>query len=586
MRSIYNSLAFVALAALTACSSEDGLPGGPSSPKSAVQITANIEGMQTRTTTNTDGSGFFDAGDCWGMYAYTDAANPGELTGYTYKETTLYWEDLSKSAPVTFSAFYPMLDYWSGNLNPTSYMYGFSEDLLFATATKNPGEEVDLTFRHLMHRLVVHLIPGEGMAGVNIRDASISAMGKDGSSTMANDVEVNLLTGEVNMDHVEGLANLTSNRDGVADWIVVPQNMTPGADWLTIGLGGEVWDYSVPEDLNPNEPGNQTCLESGKQLTLKLILNKTTTPSGDPQTEVVLQSAQITPWEDAGRIREDMTVGGQVSGDIDMTNMSVEEARNAILIALNAGVSEFKLTGPASCLYLASTEDDASSPFYGSGVRKVDLSGVTDWQPVMLEEDGSVENVVGIPAYTFVNCYELNEIILPAEVKAIGACAFQDCGDFTINLENITHIGVGAFRWSRIRSMTAPEVIDIRHSAFWDCYNLESISFDKLLTADWDAFGACYNLTTASLPSLKTFGSKVFGNCPLTELRLTAAGAFTNMEGNEISFNEIADEWSPIATTSCNLILNADKQQGGEGSPTVTDDNTWLGQTWQSITFE
>lgn len=309
MKSISNILVLLALTAMTACSSDDIVPGSTSRPEDAVQVTANIESLQTRINWFDDGSGYFETGDQWGMYAYTDAANPGERIEYYYRETNLYWSDLSETDPVTFSAHTPMC--WTEN--PTSFMYGSTlhyglDDLLFASTTKSKGETIDLTFRHLMHRLEINLIRGEGMEGANLDAARISSTGRDGRPTMAAKVEVNLLTGDVNTNHVEDFVRLTGSGYR-ASWNVAPQYLTPGADWFTIGLDGTAWYYRVPEDLDLNKDGKQTCLESGKKLTLDLVLNKAVTPGGDIQTTVVLRSAQISGWADGSSIDDEIVIG-------------------------------------------------------------------------------------------------------------------------------------------------------------------------------------------------------------------------------------------------------------------------------------
>ena len=164
--------------------------------------------------------------------------------------------------------------------DPAAYMYmpqawNHTDDLLHATATASKGETVALTFKHLMHRLVVNLAAGDGMEGADLSSALINSAAKDGyTPTMFANVEVNLLTGAVTYGKATGSVMLSNGSNGNADWIVAPQDLTAGAEWLKITIGEDVWYYHVPADLNPAEPGNQTRLESGKQLTLNLKLKK------------------------------------------------------------------------------------------------------------------------------------------------------------------------------------------------------------------------------------------------------------------------------------------------------------------------
>lgn len=124
--------------------------------------------MQTRAPQlDAEGKGNFVQGDIWGMYAYADTAVPGENREYKYQQTVLYWKDLSETSPVTFSAHYPRIT--ADIANPAAYMYtplewNKTDDLLHATATASKGETVALTFKHLMHRLIIKLTAGEGMS--------------------------------------------------------------------------------------------------------------------------------------------------------------------------------------------------------------------------------------------------------------------------------------------------------------------------------------------------------------------------------------------------------------------------------------
>lgn len=298
--------------ALAACTNEDEMPGGDKLPEGAVHITAHIEGVQTRAPQlDADGKGNFAQGDVWGMYAYTDATSPGENREYKYRETVLYWKDLSETSPVTFSAHYPRIT--ENIANPAAYMYtplywGNTVDLLYATATASKGGTVALTFKHLMHRLIVNLIAGEGMTGVDLSSALINSTAKDGASTMFASVEINLLTGAVNYDRVEGGLSLSNGGNGNADWEVAPQDLTAGAEWFRIKVGEDTWYYNVPANLNSSNPNHPTRLESGKQLTLNLTLKKNQQTG---QTNVVLSGSEIFGWGDGGTITDDVTISGK-----------------------------------------------------------------------------------------------------------------------------------------------------------------------------------------------------------------------------------------------------------------------------------
>lgn len=305
---------FLATLALSSCHNDD-LPGGTTLPEGAVHITAGIEGVQTRAPQlDADGAGTFEATDEWGMYTFTgDATSPvysNENIAYQADNSNpLYWENLSETEAVTFSAHYPRIT--ADIDNPAAYMYlpqawNNTDDLLHATATASKGETVALTFKHLMHRLVVNLAAGDGMEGADLSSALINSVARDNTATMSAGVEVNLLTGAVNYDRVDGAVMLTNGGGAGADWKVAPQDLTAGAEWLRIKLGEDVWYYHVPADLNTAEPGNQTRLESGKQLTLNLTLKK----NPDTGNTVTLTGSDISGWDTQPPIDDNIDING------------------------------------------------------------------------------------------------------------------------------------------------------------------------------------------------------------------------------------------------------------------------------------
>lgn len=257
---------FLATLIPMACTNDD-MPGGNTLPEGAVHITAAIEGVQTTRAPQLDanGAGSFAPADEWGMYTFTgDAASPAYSNqNIAYKadnSTPLYWENLSETEAVTFSAHYPRITNTMPDIDdPAAYLYmpqawNNTDDLLHATATASKGGTVALTFKHLMHRLVINLTAGDGMEGTNLSSALINSATKNDAPTMSASVEVNLLTGVVNYDRVDGSVILSNGGGPKADWKVAPQDLTAGAEWLKITVGGDVWYYHVPADLNTAEP--------------------------------------------------------------------------------------------------------------------------------------------------------------------------------------------------------------------------------------------------------------------------------------------------------------------------------------------
>lgn len=309
----------LATLALSSCHNDD-LPGGNTLPEGAVHITADIEGVQTRAPQlDADGAGSFGPADEWGMYTFTGGAtspayNNENIAYKADNSNPLYWKDLSETKMVTFSAYYPRIT--ENIANPAAYLYTpeawrNTDDLLHATATTSKGRTVELIFKHLMHRLVVELVAGDGMEGVDLSSALINSAAKDNAPTMRADVEVNLLTGAVTYDKATSSVVLSNGGNGNADWKVAPQDLTAGEEWLKITVGGDVWYYNVPVDLNTATPGNQTRLESGKRLTINLTLKKNQQTG---KNEVELTASEISGWGDGGTITDEVVIGGTTSG--------------------------------------------------------------------------------------------------------------------------------------------------------------------------------------------------------------------------------------------------------------------------------
>lgn len=515
---------------LVACTNEDEMRNN-TLPEGAVHLTAQIEGVQTRAPQlDAEGKGNFAQGDVWGMYAYTDAAAAGENMEYKYRETVLYWEDLSETSPVTFSAHYPRIT--EAIANPAAYMHtplewNKTDDLLHATATASKGGTVTLTFKHLMHRLIINLTAGEGMTGTDLTTALINSAGKNGDYTMYGDVEVNLLTGEVNYGRHGSLIQLTNASSGNADWKVAPQDLRAGAEWLRIMVGEDMWCYNVPDNLNSN-PDHPTRLESGKQLTLNLTLKKNQQTG---QTEVELSGSDISGWGNGGTITDDVVIGGNTpaDGNINMNGKTAEEVKAAIKAAFDAGITEFTLTGPIANLGLSGTNLSVN-PFYNTAVTKLDLSGVTDWEPVNI--DGyvnSTKTVVGVPETAFLYCTALQTVVLPEQVKAIGHNAFNSCLSLSkINLENVTHIGYWAFTdCSALEEVDMSEVTTIYKGAFWRA-GLVALSLPKatsisegitdVYSGDAGSFSSCQSLASVEALSLTNTGYLSFSGCSALEI--------------------------------------------------------------------
>jgi hypothetical protein len=186
-------------------------------------------------------------------------------------------------------------------------------------------------------------------------------------------------------------------------------------------------------------------------------------------------------------------------------------------------------------------------------------------------------DITSIGEWAFYNCYGLTSITIPNSVTSIGANAFQNCYNLTsITIPNsVTSIGYGAFySCTSLTSITIPEgVTSIGDNAFVNCYRLISIVVEEgntvydsrencnaiietasntLITGckntiipnsvtsiEKCAFYDCYDLTSITIPEgVTSIGDDAFVNCTsLTSITIphsvTSIGvdAFRGCEG-------------------------------------------------------
>ncbi len=253
--------ALILTVGLTACSNEEEVING----SDVVQISSSIDKLAPVSRANIEeysGTGEFEDGDIWGMYAYASGNPTAVLSNgtYTVGSTTYYWNDLSAAVPVTFSAHYPRITV--AIADPAAYTFNAATapnpDLLVATTTASNGNNVNLSFKHVMHQLVIQL--GGNMSDVgNILQADVSLL------NMKSSAKVNLRTGEVDLPGASG-TSAYATKIGSTSFFVAPQNLTANTDWIRIDLEGKTYTYKVPASI--------TNLQSGKRLTLTLTLVK------------------------------------------------------------------------------------------------------------------------------------------------------------------------------------------------------------------------------------------------------------------------------------------------------------------------
>lgn len=267
----------------------------------------------TRIIMNEDGSGKFEMNDVMGLYAQVGGAVSGNVNNDRFTMMSkLYWDDISTKDPITFSAYYP---YRSTIADPTAYSFNVvsaeNPDLLLSLcepitfsydpSSVFPTPRIEMTFRHVMHKLIVKLATVEG--GVytesDLAAADVTLLGTKPTST------VNLLTAKVT--GVEGDAADRTLTDNALShtFYVAPQPLTTGAPMIRVSVlnsaTGNKESYVMAVPTTVQVSGSTvalTELESGKILTLTIRVGKV-------GIDVAGSTAEITAWGVQGVIDDE-----------------------------------------------------------------------------------------------------------------------------------------------------------------------------------------------------------------------------------------------------------------------------------------
>ena len=254
------------------------------------------------------------------------------------------------------------------------------------------------------------------------------------------------------------------------------------------------------------------------------------------------------------------------SGNIDVPNMTDGVAQITIRAALEAGHTDLKLTGELSKIGIGGQWGTFAN---NTQITTCDLTAVTGW--------GTTPT---LPELAFKDCTKLQEVTLPDDVQVIGEYAFIRCAALTtVNLSQVTRID---------------------ESAFWGCTSLKTLTLDNVAAIGLDAFYGCTGLETLKIPKCTRFGNYIVTGCKaLTRIEAIAARDFvhisdgSSIERTAVFHNRTAHSGDNVFNPAkCDLVLNADKQEGGGAVPTVSNSNGWTNaqysgnpMRWKSITF-
>ena len=223
-------------------------------------------------------------------------------------------------------------------------------------------------------------------------------------------------------------------------------------------------------------------------------------------------------------------------------NMTVKSLGNYMFMNCTALKT---ITLPASLTYLG------TRTFQGSGLTRIDLTALTG---LTCLGTSATSCTATSSVYLFDACADLEEVILPASVKKIGAYVFRDCASLeNVVMDGVELIGKQAFMNTGLKNLALPGTMkQFGDDAFRNCANLQTIAINSNVTSygkyvfaecpllaevtigggatklgDYMFYG-CAALKTATLPGTVTYlGRYTFQGSGLTEIDLSALTQLT-----------------------------------------------------------
>lgn len=263
-----------------------------------------------------------------------------------------------------------------------------------------------------------------------------------------------------------------------------------------------------------------------------------------------------------------VTVTGETA-TVDLSlGASVAQLQDEINEADEQGVTEYKLVGEAKNLGITSAKG-AKNVFANTNAEVIDMSQVTGWPTItksaLYNSNHSAdaaymtEELPGVPAeYFYKKNSTIKEIILPAEVQAIGEKAFcevsslekldapglkivgsqglQATGLKEINLPNATTLGRAWASYCRnLTKVTLASATYVGYNGIAVCPLLKSVSIPNLTTLEGFTFTDCTSLTEVNLPSVTTLNDGDFCECTaLTTINMPLVKTVGNTTGNYV----------------------------------------------------
>lgn len=505
----------MALAALTiglaACSQEDYFTPSNSD---IVQIASTHIATEVQTRVNTEGDGTSFEKDDVILLVNNSRNNKNEGT-YLYSGETwspeagmVLWATNTAEAN-EFTAYYPADKEFTLPTDQHELKGLKSADHMIGTASAKKENAVNLSFAHQNAKVTI----------ITTLQASY------GSDATITDLKI----GDIQPYNVSNTYTAI---------------LTPGGKvTITLKVNGESLKAS-----------SETVLEAGKHYTLKLWIGK---------AEATVSVENITDWKAEKLAIEDKTAT-EISGNIDATNMTADELKARVALALKYGKTNIAITMP-------STPDKTMF----TAVRRalIDTEGVADGSI-----DLTLAGVTSIPDHSEVAS---DGSVIFGEVIALDKENYLESPEYvlelkSVNLPHATYIGKMAFcMCEKLESITAPKAQILGDFAL-SFTKLTAIEFPELTTICGNVFSGTATLTSAKFPNVTKINDAglLIGGRINTDFQLELTAE------DDISIGRNAFNMSQISySKNINLVLNANKKNQ------VTDGTTWNGYTFKTITF-
>ncbi len=171
----------------------------------------------------------------------------------------------------------------------------------------------------------------------------------------------------------------------------------------------------------------------------------------------------------------------------------------------------------------------------GSGITQVDKDAFKNSSISKFPFDNLTK--IGISA--FQDCKNLTDVKLGKAVE-IQASAFEGARGLTsLESEDLTLLGMSAFKESDIQTVDVPNVTSLASYVFQNCENLTSVIIPMVKTIAGSTFENCKNLKEVDIPLVESIGASAFRNTGIEYVfcyRVKTLGNFAFAENEFLAF--------------------------------------------------